>query len=223
MRVRVVAVATAALVACVLPLARASSPQPASAPTDPVLGPLVSGETSYVNGALVWTDYAYDDRGANTTAGGEGAATYSSTPPNAADLIQLQLAPATNGTKVTAVLETLVDPSLPLLGVGFDTDGNSATGAPGIPGGSWKAKGPLGLDRFLVADNSGGILYAWNGTGWYPLASFPTTIDPVANTMTTTIPSSVLPVIGDAPWKVTGVLGVTPSSWMMGGPVYDLA
>ncbi|MBV9042428.1 MAG: hypothetical protein JOZ68_15605 [Acidimicrobiia bacterium] len=223
MRVRVVAVGTAALVACVLPLARASSPQPASAPNGPALGALVSGQTSYVNGALVWTDYAYDDRGTNTAAGGEGAATYSSTPPNAADLIQLQLAPATNGTKITAVLETLVDPSLPLLGVGFDTDGNSATGAPGIPGGSWKVKGPLGLDRFLVADNSGGILYAWNGAGWYPVASFPTTIDPTANTMTTTIPSSVLPVIGDAPWKVTGVLGVTPASWMMGGPVYDLA
>jgi hypothetical protein len=84
-------------------------------------------------------------------------------------------------------------------------------------------KGALGLDRFLVVNSGGATLLAWDGPGWHPLGTFRATIDPGTNTVTTTIPSTVLPVVGAAPWKVVGLLGLMSSSWMIGGPIYDLA
>src|SRR6476469_191699 len=56
-------------------------------------GPLVSGSTSYVSGTLAWTDYAYDDKGANTDPlpGGDTAYPSGTEPKNAADIIQTQV------------------------------------------------------------------------------------------------------------------------------------
>ena len=69
----------------------------------------------------MWTDYAYDDAGVNASAGTDGTETYPEPLSNAVDLIQLQLKPSGQGTVVTAVLETLLDPGVPQLGVGIDT------------------------------------------------------------------------------------------------------
>src|SRR5690606_728242 len=117
---------------------------------------LVSGTSSYVEGTFVWTDYAYDDRGANTIetsvvgprgaapgtaarSGGDAVYPEWAAPGNTADLIQLQLEDRGNVLRVRAILETLVDPSLPILGLAFDTDSNPATGAAVLPGGRWPA------------------------------------------------------------------------------------
>src|SRR3954469_16727044 len=103
----------------------AQAKPPAPGAPEPTAGPLISGTSSYVNGAFVWTDYAYDDRGPDTNTSRGGDATYPATmnPNNVADLIQLQLALPNNGhLAVTAVLETLTDQTRPLIGIALDGD-----------------------------------------------------------------------------------------------------
>ena len=118
---------------------------PAGTP-DMTLGPLVSGASAYVGGTYVWTDYAYDDTGANTNETPGGNATYPTTLSggNAADLIQLQMRIDGDQLRIRGVLQTLLAESVPVVRVGLDTDGDSATGAPSLPG--WSASAPLGLD-----------------------------------------------------------------------------
>ena len=108
----------------------------AAAPAAAELGPLVSGTLSRVGATTVWTDYAYDDTGAS----------YPDARRNAADLIQLQLSRVPGGVRVRAILETLLDPSVPRLTIGFDTDGKASTGAATLPGFDWTPAAPLGLD-----------------------------------------------------------------------------
>lgn len=76
------------------------------------IGPLVSGTVAYVDGVHTWTDYAYDDL---STA-------YRNGERNAADLIQLQVTVEDGEVIITAVLQTLVDPSVPAVTVELDTD-----------------------------------------------------------------------------------------------------
>ena len=102
------------------------------------------------DGTYVFTDYAYDDRGANT----EHLARRETRPTTRRagerdDLIDWQIGLDAAGLRVAAILETLTDPSLPVLGVGFDTDADFLTGAPLLPGGGRPA-GPLGLERLLM-------------------------------------------------------------------------
>ena len=85
---------------------------------DLTLGPLICGTASYVDGTYVWTDYAYDDTGASEAELGGGAATVPGRAANTADLIQLQLRPTDDGLLIRAVLQTLNDPSVPVLAVG---------------------------------------------------------------------------------------------------------
>src|SRR5687768_7370956 len=102
-------------------IGRPSTDAPLEVDADPTVGPLVSGTSSYVAGTFAWTDYAYDDRGPNTdgAAGGDAVYPASVTRGNAADLIQLQLSQSRSGALVVgAVLQTLLDPAVPLLGVG---------------------------------------------------------------------------------------------------------
>ena len=91
---------------------------------DPTIGPLICGTGSYVDGTYVWTDYAYDDTGASAEELGGGADAYPDEGSNTADLIQLQLRPTVDGLQIRAVLQTLDDPSVPVLAVGVDTGGD---------------------------------------------------------------------------------------------------
>jgi len=88
------------------------------------LGPLIAGRSGYVNGTFVWTDYAYDDHGANADGrpGGDGAGGYPAGLENHADLIQLQIGLSAGQVAIRAILETLVDADTPVLGVAFDSD-----------------------------------------------------------------------------------------------------
>src|SRR4051812_16123470 len=163
------------------------------------MGPLISGASSELEGTHVWTDYAYDDRGPD-------ASTASSD--NAADLIQLQIQPARRQVRVRAVLETLVDPAVPLLGVGLDLDANPATGGRGVPGDQWKVTGtPLGVERFVLIERKGTRVLAWDGRGWTQVGATDASVDPVTNTMTATIPNDLLGPAGPR-WRVAGVLGL---------------
>lgn len=193
---------------------------------DMTVHPLVSGEAGYSHGSYVWTDYAYDDTGATKNDSAGGQATYpSSSEANAADLIQLQITPTTTGLRIRAILETLVDPALPLVGVGFDTDDNPATGAASVPGGSWVTEGRLGLEDMVTISSAGGTLLRWTGSGWSAEGHFPAKVDTAANMVEATVPSDLLAAPNTGHWGAVAVLGLaTPGdTWIDGsGPIYDL-
>jgi pimeloyl-ACP methyl ester carboxylesterase len=194
---------------------------------DVSVGPLVSGTASYVDGTFAWTDYAYDDRGPNTNASAGGDATYPASVErgNAADLIQLQMSQDGGKLKIRAVLETLLDPDVPLVGVGFDADHSTTTGAATIPGEAWKTDGPLGLESFITISSKGAEVLSWKGSAWATAASFDAVVDADSNSMTASVPLSALALRGDT-WRTVGVAGlaIDGASWLdRSGPVYDLA
>lgn len=204
--------------------AKAADPAPSAAP-DVTIGPLQAGTSAYVDGTYTWTDYAYDDTGANTAAGEPGAATYpaASDQSNAADLIQLQARLAPSGAvDLTAVLETLTKADEPLVGIGLDTDRSTATGAAALPG--WSPSGRLGLDILVTASSDGGALSTWSGAGWKRGRSVPARVDPRTNTVRTTIPADVVGTTAEL--RAVAVVGLRRpgASWLTGtGPIYDLA
>jgi poly(3-hydroxybutyrate) depolymerase len=63
----------------------------------------------------VWTDYAYDDTGADGDDVGGGDAPYPGGSSNAADLIQLQVTVDGRDLRIRAILETLLDADVPEL------------------------------------------------------------------------------------------------------------
>src|SRR5690242_3296378 len=74
-------------------------------PDGPTLGELVAGTSQVVDGTWVWTDYVYDDHGANTDAGDRtvlddagGDSIYPEGFENAADIVQVQLRPLEGST-----------------------------------------------------------------------------------------------------------------------------
>jgi hypothetical protein len=142
---------------CAMPMARGADETTAAGTPDMTIGPLVSGTSAYVNGTFTWTDYAYDDTGANTntTPGGDAAYPASLPEKNAADLIQLQFSRSRGQLRIRAVLQTLLDEAVPVVRVGFDVDSNGTTGEAALPG--WTANEPLGLDvvTTLAAANAG--------------------------------------------------------------------
>lgn len=199
-------VALVAAAVAPLALATSSGPEPL---VEPTLGPLISGTASQLAGTHVWTDYAYDDRGADAAAASAD---------NAADLIQLQLRPGRDALRVRAVLETLLDPAVPAVGIGLDLDADPATGAPNLPTGGWKVTGtPLGLERAVVVDAVGAHVAAWNGTAWVPVGDAPADVDPAANTLTAAVPAALLGATGPR-WRVVGTAALAD-----GGAIRDLA
>ena len=196
--------------------------------TQPTLGPLICGTASYVDGSFVWTDYAYDDTGASERELGGGVAAYPEAGANAADLIQLQLALDAEALTVLAVLQTLDDPDVPVLVVGFDTDCRADTGAPTLPGGVWRADPPLGVEFALVVSKpSGAMLLRDDDGAWAKVADVDCDVDASAQTVTATVPRAVLDP-GDDQWRVFAALGIRHDgrSFVDGeghGAIYDLA
>lgn len=199
-------------------------PSAEAAPGEPTMGPLISGTTAILERTHVWTDYAYDDRGTSPAS----APTYPAQAQrgNAADLIQLQLRPSADGLSIRAVLETVLDPAVPSVGVGLDLDGKPGTGAPQLPGGGWIVAGtPLGLERLVVITHDGAKVMAWDGQGWTNGSTQSAHVDALTNTLDTVVPWDQLPERSPT-WRVVGVVGLAlpDASWLDGsGPIYDLA
>ncbi len=181
------------------------------------IGPLISGTSSQIGGTYVWTDYAYDDRGTNPSVTPEENG-------NDADLIQLQLRPDTESLYIKAVLETLIDPAVPLLGIGLDLDGNPNTGGLSLPGGKWVVSGQsLGLERVITIAETGAEVWSWDGAGWQNTASLDSVVDTDENTLFAEIPNELLGAYGQV-WHAVAAVGLSAPSWLNGdGPISDLA
>lgn len=207
-----------------LPALGVPNPSTRAAPHDSGALPLVSGTSSYEHGAFVWTDYGYDDRGADTDtlAGGDTTYPEGMAPNNVADLVQLRLAPHRGGLAVAALLETLTDRTRPLIGLALDLDGPSH-GAASLPG-SWTAAAPLGMDRLYLLGRGGGRVLGADAQGrWQATGRFQVAMDEARNTV-----SAVLPVKLPAEGAMHAVAAVGyedgGTSWVAGSaPVMDLA
>jgi hypothetical protein len=210
---------------------------PPEPPGGVTVGSLVAGTGGYVDGVFVWTDYAYDDRGANADAadggdrtqsafaGGDAAYPASLAVNNAADLIQLQIfLDDSRRLSVRAVLETLVDPAAPVLAVAFDTDADAATGAATLPGDGWQTDAPLGVDVLLEVAAPGARLWEYREGTWSIGEAFDSVVDPEENILAASVPADLLAARGR--WRVVAALGVAgdAGSWLDGAAdIFDLA
>ena len=197
----------------------------ASAGTDASLGPLIAGTHSYVSGTFVATDYAYDDQGPARDETPGGDAVYPEGLENAADLIQLQIGLDGGLIEITAILETLVDPKLPLVGIGFDTDADPATGAAAFPGGEFVPQTPLGIELFVRLSKASSELLHFADGHWARHARLDGEVDVEANTLRTAFPRNHFEP-GDATWRAFAAVGLATrrESWLDGkGPIFDLA
>ena len=185
------------------------------AATGPTLGPLVSGTASVVDGTFVWTDYVYDDRGADTEPGTRtdidaagGDATYGSGWRNEADIVQTQLGLDAEGrVTVRIVLETLTDPSVPVIVLGFDTDGDPTTGTD-VFGDDWSPPGPIGAEHFAFLREEGSELQSGTETDTIETTELDVTVDPEANTIDATLPLDP----EGATWNVLAVAATEPET-----------
>jgi hypothetical protein len=188
---------------------------------------LVAGTQAYADGEFLHTDYLYDDYGADTDlmrgsqlnaragdidypAGEEYAG-------NAADLVEVRIAPGPDDVLYRITLNSLLQQDVPIVALAFDTDGNPATGQatlPRDPGSSFP-----GTDEVITAWGTG----AEHST--LPTAGEPTTtpveldVDLEANQLTVAVPRTVSDPTGS--WSLTVVAGVnepgTPGQWRRPG------
>lgn len=201
---RILGVAVVALVlaaACSSDDDTAAPPTTTTVPAGPTLGPLVSGTASIVDGTYVWTDYAYDDRGPNEDGQPGGDATYSDGWRNEADLIQLQLGVDEGGVTVRAVLETLTDPTVPVVLLGFDTDGDPATGEDAF-GDDWPVDGEIGAEQWVALHDPGVDVPLLVD----PVEPTDVVVDPDANTIDATVPLEP----DGGTWNVVAVTATVP-------------
>jgi pimeloyl-ACP methyl ester carboxylesterase len=192
---------------------------------DPTLGPLICGTATVVDGSYVWTDYVYDDTGASAEELGGGAARYPDGAANAADLVQLQLRPGADGLFVRVVLQTISDAAPPVVVVAFDTDCDPSTGAPALPGATWPADPPLGIEALVVVTTASAELRTFAESSWTTVATFPAAFDVDENTIDTTVPRAHLDPAG-ATWRVFAAVGIEQDGGSFldgGGVIHDLA
>jgi hypothetical protein len=106
---------------------------------------LVSGTEAYVDGEYLYQDYLYDDFGADTDGNDGGALAPSAGDleyptdrdryaDNAADLVELRIAPGDDEVAYRFTLNTLLEAHAPIIALALDTDGDEATGTDALPG-----------------------------------------------------------------------------------------
>lgn len=210
------------------PVAPVEPVQAPAASAVPELGPLISGTSSWVDGRFVWTDYVYDDHGANTDGrpGGDGTGGYTAEVLNTADIVQVQVGLIERGWSVRVILQTLLEVDRPVIGIAVDADANPATGAAVLPGGSWPASTPLGIDYLLVQRGGEATLLRYAEAAWSTLATLPAEVNLQRNTIELEIPASLLDPAQQT-WRMFALAGFAASadgtSWPEGGAIMDLA
>lgn len=134
--------------------------------------PRTSGTSRLAKGALLWTDFLYDDHGATGAPGGgsvtalaapDGTYSYPSGPArgNGADIFRIGIGKRRGASYWRIDWTTLVDHRVPIAVFALDTDDDRETGSA-----SWPAAAGLrspGAERFLVVSGSGAWLIGPGG------------------------------------------------------------
>jgi hypothetical protein len=102
------------------------------------------------------------------------------------------------------VLQTLVDASVPVLGLAIDIDGNGDTGASSLPG--WADSASLGIDLLFVLRNQQVSVLAWENKDWRLVETLNLKVDLDENTLDFIVPASLAKPEGE--WLVYAVSGV---------------
>lgn len=153
--------------------------------------PRTSGTGRYAGGALLWTDFLYDDNGAASgpsTGESPGAftfGTYEYPEPeqagNGADVFRAAVASDGGSTWWRVDWNTLVSPAVPAAAFGIDLD---ASGGAAVPWGGNTGVSSSGVDHTLVVTAAGAFLDGERVAD--------TAVDRAANAFTVRLPSTVL-------------------------------
>lgn len=174
----------------------------------------VAATEAYVDGEFLHTDYLYDDYGADTNGqrssslgdrAGDidypGEAKYGG---NAADIVEVRVAPSDDDVMYRITLNTLKRKDTTIVALAFDTDRDEATGQstlPRDPGAPFP-----GTDELITAWGTGAE-HSRLSAGEDPVTTpVDITTDLEANQMTVTVPRSVSDPSGI--WRTTVVAGV---------------
>jgi pimeloyl-ACP methyl ester carboxylesterase len=180
--------------------------------------PRTSGTGRYAGGALLWTDFLYDDNGAITgpavgeSPGAFSFGTYQYPEPeqagNGADIFRAAVGRDTRGTWWRVDWNTLVEPAVPAAAFGIDLD------ASGDDPAAWGGNVGLtsaGLDHTLVVTAAGAYL---DGTR---VAA--TTVDEAARAFIVHLPTAVLAVAARSTvWLAAGLANPDGDAFASLGP-----
>lgn len=170
--------------------------------------PRTSGTGRLVDGALLWSDFLYDDHGAITVPGQDPARTagspsfggygYPAGPAkgNGADIFRAAVTSDGGASYWRVDWNTLVDPAVPMAVWTFDRDSDAATGVAAWPAAA--AVRSAGIDTALVVSSRGAQLV--DAATGAVTARLPVAVDAAARSFVVRVPNAVLPVTGN--WRV---------------------
>jgi hypothetical protein len=177
-----------------------------------------SGTGRMSHGALLWTDWLFDDHGALTaplanpdqTAGSPSFGGYGYPAGkafgNGADIWRSGVTESHGRTYWRVDWTTLADPSIPIAEWAFDRDANAATGSSSWPAGAGVSS--PGIDTALVMSAKGARLLDL-ATGRV-LATSPVRSSTAAHSFVTSFPASVLAPTGT--WRIRLVSGLADAA-----------
>ena len=198
---------------------------------DPIL---VMGEEAYVGGEYLYQDWIYDDNGSDSAANDAGGSDtggdveYPAEPEryagNAADLVELRIAPSAREVAYRFTLNTLLVEDSSIVALGFDTDGDDDTAV------------PVARDSGLSFPGADEVIQVWGTGGEHVSANGTTPLDVTtdleANQLTVVVPREVSDPSGS--WEAgvaAGLFDPATGGWIRPEPgpldpepagVYDL-
>ena len=182
---------------------------------------LVMGQDAYVDGEYLYQDWIYDDNGSDSGASDAGGTdttgdwTYPTNADvyagNAADLVELRIAPRKRDVAYRFTLNTLLDGSSTNVALGFDTDGDPTTtiGAADDSGVALP-----GADEVITTWGTGALLA--DAGGATPLTDSHVDVD--ANQITVVVPRTLSNPVGT--WGASIVVGLRDAAtggWKLPG------
>ena len=195
----------------------------------------VAGTEAYADGEFLHTDYLYDDYGADTNgqrgsslSERSGDIDYPSGKRyagNAADLVEVRIAPGARNVMYRITLNSLVRKDTTIVALAFDTDRDAGTGSDTLPR---DPRAPFpGTDEVITVWGTGAEHSRLSADAKPVTSRLDVRADLEANQLTVTVPRSVSNPRGV--WRTTVAAGVYDSGtggWRdTGGPndIYNLA
>lgn len=189
---------------------------------------LVMGTDAYVDGEYLYQDWIYDDSGSDTGGNDTGGAATAGDidyptdrtryAGNAADLVELRVAPSTDAVAYRFTLNALTVPDSTVITLAFDTDRDTATGRsalPRDPGFSFP-----GTDEAITVWGTGAEHSRLTRVGGTASTSLAPSVDLEANQITVVVPRNVSDPVGT--WRATLAVGLFDpgtGGWLRPGPV----